>query len=78
MPIMVSCRWDPEAEVWYVEKSNVSGLVTEAATRKEMERKLQVMIPELLELNENHRAAEREVPLELVWAESCRLEASFG
>jgi hypothetical protein len=38
--------------VWYVAESDVPGLVTEAATLKEMETKLLRMVPELMELNE--------------------------
>jgi len=48
----ITCRWDDEAGVWYVEESDVPGLATEAPTLDEMERKLLTMIPELLELNE--------------------------
>jgi predicted RNase H-like HicB family nuclease len=47
----VTCLWDDEAHVWYVAETDVPGLVTEAPTLEEMERKLLVMIPEMLELN---------------------------
>jgi predicted RNase H-like HicB family nuclease len=47
----VHCTWDAEASVWYVSESDVPGLVTEAATVEEMNRKLEQMIPELLEAN---------------------------
>jgi len=48
----VTCRWDEEAGVWYVADSDVPGLAYEADTLEEMERKLQAVIPELLELNQ--------------------------
>jgi predicted RNase H-like HicB family nuclease len=47
----VHCTWDAEAGVWYVSECDVPGLVTEAATVEEMNRKLEQMIPELLEAN---------------------------
>jgi predicted RNase H-like HicB family nuclease len=47
----VHCTWDAEASVWFVSETDVPGLVTEAATVEEMSRKLEQMIPELLEAN---------------------------
>ena len=47
----VTCRWDEAARVWYVDESDVPGLATEATTFEQLEQKLVVMIPELLELN---------------------------
>ncbi|UEM05478.1 DUF1902 domain-containing protein [Skermanella rosea] len=49
--ILVRAEWDPEAEVWVATSDDVPGLVTEAENPAELERKLLVMIPELLELN---------------------------
>jgi hypothetical protein len=43
--------WDDEAGVWVAESEDVPGLVTEAPTIERLVAKLQVMIPELLELN---------------------------
>lgn len=48
--IVVKAEWDPEAEVWVATSDDVPGLATEAATPAELEAKLHVMIPELLEL----------------------------
>jgi predicted RNase H-like HicB family nuclease len=61
----IHCTWDPEAGVWYVSESDVPGLVTEAATVEEMNRKLEHMIPELLAANAvlTHGAV---VPFELL------------
>ncbi|WP_207456508.1 DUF1902 domain-containing protein [Azospirillum sp. SYSU D00513] len=50
--IFVRAEWDSEASVWVAVSDDVPGLVTEAETPDELERKLGVMIPELLELND--------------------------
>lgn len=47
----VNCQWDADAGVWYVENTDVPGLATEAPTLEELERKILVMVPEMLELN---------------------------
>lgn len=60
----VTCHWDEEARVWYVAETDVPGLVTEADTLEQLEQKLLVMIPELLELNSPGINAP--VPFELV------------
>ena len=70
----VTCHWDEEAHVWYVADSDVPGLATEAATLEEMERKLLVMIPEVLELNAPGFVAP--VPFELVARKSATLHKS--
>ena len=51
--ILVRAEWDPEAGVWVATSDDVPGLVTEAETPDELQRKLLVMIPELLELNDD-------------------------
>jgi len=61
----VTCRWDDEAHVWYVSESNVPGLSTEADTVEQMEQKLRVMVPELLQLNEPS-FTRRQIPFELI------------
>ncbi|HEX5419409.1 MAG TPA: DUF1902 domain-containing protein [Gammaproteobacteria bacterium] len=48
----VTCQWDDEARVWYVAESDVPGLATGADTLDELVHKLEIMIPELLELND--------------------------
>lgn len=59
----VRAMYDPEADVWVAESDDVPGLVTEADTYPELFAKLQVMIPELIELNEGPNG---EVPVELI------------
>jgi hypothetical protein len=51
MNFKINVQWDDEARVWYVEDSNVPGLVAEAPTVEAIEALLQIRVPELLELN---------------------------
>lgn len=47
----VRAEWDAEAQVWVAESDDVPGLVTEAGTFERLIERLQVLVPELLELN---------------------------
>ena len=47
----VRAEWDAEARVWVAESDDVPGLVTEAETIERVIERLQVLVPELLELN---------------------------
>jgi len=49
--IHVEAVWDEEAKVWVATSDDVPGLITEANTSEELIKKLQVMIPELLQAN---------------------------
>ena len=49
--IIVDALWDDEAHVFVATSSDVPGLVTEAETWEALQKKLDVLIPELLELN---------------------------
>ena len=49
---VVKAMWDEEARVWVAESDDVPGLVTEAATQQELIRKLEIVVPELLEAND--------------------------
>ncbi len=49
--VEVRAIWDDEVSVWVATSEDVPGLVTEAATAEELEEKLLVLVPELLELN---------------------------
>jgi hypothetical protein len=51
MNFKIDVHWDDEAQVWYVEDSDVPGLVAEAPTVEAMQALLRVRVPELLELN---------------------------
>ena len=65
--IDVKADWDAEANVWVASSDDLPRLVTEADTLEELQRKLAVMIPELLEANgvlaENDI---REIPINLI------------
>jgi predicted RNase H-like HicB family nuclease len=50
--IIVRAQWDDEAKVWVATSDDVPGLVTEAETQDALLAKLQVMIPELIDCNE--------------------------
>jgi predicted RNase H-like HicB family nuclease len=61
----VKAVWDDEAGVWVASSDDVPGLVTEAATVEELVKKLEVLIPELLEAN-NALPHAREIPFEVL------------
>jgi predicted RNase H-like HicB family nuclease len=68
-PLEVTATWDSEAKVWVAESDQIPGLVTEAATKEEMIRKLGELIPELLEENDDFGALP-ELPYSLMWQET--------
>ena len=47
MKILIEAFWDPEADVWTASSTGEIGLVTEAATIEELQRKLAVMARDL-------------------------------
>ena len=47
--LVFEVAWDSEAEVWWISKAPIPGLVTEALTLDALHQKLVVMIPEMLE-----------------------------
>jgi len=49
--IQVVAKWDNEASVWVAESEQVPGLVAEADSLDELMPCLDVLIPEMLELN---------------------------
>ena len=63
---VVEAFWDDEARVWVATSDDVPGLATEAPTLEAMLRKLEVLIPELLELNDVLPADGDAVPFELI------------
>ena len=63
-PLFVRAEWDEEASVWVATSEDVPGLATEDDTIEGLIGKLKIMIPELLELNENNQ--EYEVPFEIL------------
>lgn len=61
--VHVTAFWDAEASVWVAESEDVPGLITEAETMEALVKKLEVLIPELLD--ENGYPDGIEVPFEL-------------
>lgn len=51
LPIVVRANWDAEAGVWVAGSPDLPALITEAESIEVLRAKLQVMIPELLELD---------------------------
>jgi len=60
----IHVEWDAEAGVWYVEDSNVPGLVGEADSLEAMMTLLRTRVPEMLE--ENACPADDDVPIRRV------------
>ena len=50
-PLIVHATWDDEVKVWVATSNDISGLVTEADSMDALVKKLQVIIPELLDAN---------------------------
>lgn len=50
-PYFIRAEWDADACVWVASSDDVPGLATEAATLEELDSKLGVMVPELLQAN---------------------------
>jgi predicted RNase H-like HicB family nuclease len=63
--IVVRATWDPEAQVWVAESTDVPGLVTEAETIPALEAKLPNMIRDLLETEEGGGATV-ELPVQII------------
>ena len=49
--LSITASWDPEAQVWVAVSDDVPGLVAEACSLQKLISKLQVLVPELCELN---------------------------
>jgi len=62
--LLVRADWDPEANLWVADSDDVPGLATEADTVERLIAKVDVMIPELLELN--GWPDQEEVPFEIL------------
>lgn len=51
---LISAKWDPDAGVWVATSDSVPGLATEADSVEVLKKKLDTLVPELLELNGDH------------------------
>ncbi len=77
--IIVRAQWDPEASVYVATSNDVPGLVAEAETLQKLQEKLEVLVPELLEMNDDghlHSGVYREVPLVIMAEQVTKLRIS--
>ena len=77
--IIVRAQWDAEASVYVATSDDVPGLVAEAETLQKLQEKLSVLVPELLELNNDshpHSGGSREVPLVIMTEQVSKLRIS--
>ncbi len=54
--------WDDEARVWYTTRTPVPGVVAEASTIEELQRKLSLLIAEMSEIQTDHFTAPEPTP----------------
>ena len=52
--------WDDEAGVWYTSETPIQGVLAEAPTLEELAQKLSIIIPEILEMEEQDFAFSQE------------------
>lgn len=74
--LKVYAFWDEEAEVWVASSDDVPGLATEAASLDELKEKLLVLVPELIDLNDNTPFDHTDVPISLL--SECRFTAAHA
>ena len=65
-PLFIRAEWDDETRVWVATSDDVPGLATEGTTLEELIEKLKIMIPELLDANQDGLAWGTEVPFEIL------------
>lgn len=51
-PLKIKAEWDEEASVWVATSDDVTGLAIEASTIDALVERLKIVIPELIELNQ--------------------------
>jgi predicted RNase H-like HicB family nuclease len=68
--IVVRATWDHEANVWTAESSDLPGLVTEASSLDELDRKLPGLIQDLMEVDDD---GEMDIPVEVIASFSKRV-----
>lgn len=64
--VTIKAIWDVEASVWVATSDDVPGLITESGSLDGLIAKLDVMVPELLELNARDYDESVEVPISLI------------
>ena len=65
-PLFVRVEWDDEARVWIATSNDVLGLATEGPTLEELVEKLKIIIPELLDANQDESITGNEIPFEIL------------
>lgn len=70
-PLRIRADWDDDAKVWVAVSEDVPGLATEAEAIEQLIEKLNVMVPELLDLNGYPGDDEKTVPFEVVAKRVC-------
>lgn len=71
--VVVRAVWDSEAAVWTAESPDVPGLVTEAASFDELERKLPDLIRDMIEDGRSDFPAQMEIPVEIIASYSTKI-----
>jgi predicted RNase H-like HicB family nuclease len=69
--IVVRATWDQEANVWTAESPDLPGLVTEASSLDDLDRKLPGLIQDLMEDDAN---GDMDIPVEVVASFSKRVK----
>jgi predicted RNase H-like HicB family nuclease len=64
--ITVFATWDEEAKVWWARSDDIEGLATEAETIEKLIKKLEVIIPELVGLNDGEGTGQCPLPVHLM------------
>lgn len=72
---VVRANWDAEAKVWVATSEDVPGLAMEADTLERLIEKLNLVVPELLELNGVVPSHADEIPIELLAQQHIYLKA---
>lgn len=71
--VVVRAVWDSEAAVWTAESSDLPGLVTEAASFDELEKKLPDLIRDLMEDGRSDFPTQTEIPIEIIASYSTKI-----
>jgi len=70
-PLFIRAEWDEGARVWVATSDDVAGLATEGPTLEGLVEKLKIMIPELLDANQDSTTC----PLQPLWHQWYREKA---
>ena len=71
----IYAKWDDKAQVWFVDHSDIPGLVTEAPTQEQFIQHIRELAPELIALDD---LDQQEVPVELLWSGGQKLSIATG